>query len=162
MTPQELKAELDGDPTLIGYKNSDGSFKSVAELAMLLVRSSSQPNPVPPVRIPTGTLITPRLAAKVMGPAKANALAGAVKQTFPFIADHLLETGVDPVDPHTQGFFTALVQAGVISPADSDALASLGTRDDPNYSAVISGPSRLQALFGEDSVQHSLIAEALL
>lgn len=76
---------------------------------------------------PTNLLLTPSVAASILGPTKANAIAVAVKRALPGIADDLLRNGVNVSNPETGKFLGSLTAAGI--PAeDIAAINALGTK----------------------------------
>jgi hypothetical protein len=83
----------------------------------------TQPVVQSPVSTPNGRMITPLAAAALIGPTKAEAIALALKQTYPTIADHLLAGGIDPINTQAQAFLQGLVTANVITQADVQTLA---------------------------------------
>lgn len=72
--------------------------------------------------------LTPRVVASLIGPAKANAIAQALKSTFPAIGDVLMAEGVDPAHADTVAFLGQLKTAGTLSQADLDKLTASTTR----------------------------------
>lgn len=73
-------------------------------------------------QVPTGYRITPLDASAMLGPAKAQAIAAALRQAYPDIAESLMGSGIDPTNASAGGFFTGLVQASVLTPEDVAAV----------------------------------------
>lgn len=96
----------------------------------------------------TGALLTPVVAAKVLGPVKANVLAARTRAARPDIADALMREGVNLSDPLTAAFLGSLV-GGPISQADVDALLALGTR-----TVIQAHPPRFGRRFGPAQWPH--------
>lgn len=72
--------------------------------------------------------LTPLVAARVLGPVKANAVAAKVAASLPAIAASLMSSGVDLSDPTTAGFLASLVDGASVLAADVQALVALGKR----------------------------------
>lgn len=89
------------------------------------------PTPQGPAAEPTGVRLTPRVAARVVGAAKAEAIAAALRQQFPVTADFLMTEGIDPAAAETQAFLAQLQQVGTLEAGDVAALAAVGTRSVP-------------------------------
>lgn len=87
----------------------------------------TQPILQSPVSHPSGVLLTPVVAAKLVGAANAEKIAAALKSDFPITADHLMDEGIDPTKAETQGFLAQLVAGNVIAAADRDTLVTAGT-----------------------------------
>lgn len=87
----------------------------------------TQPVAQAPVSTPTGALLTPVAVARLLGPAKAEAVAAALKSAFPTVADHLMSEGVDPLAPATETFFASLVASNVLTSGDVTTLTATGT-----------------------------------
>lgn len=77
--------------------------------------------------IATNTKLTPIMAAGVIGPIKANAIAVKIGQLLPGIATALMDAGVDLSHAATGPFLNSLV-GGSVEQADIDALLTLGKR----------------------------------
>lgn len=81
--------------------------------------------PVLPPPIQTATqMLTPVVFAHILGPAKAESVALAIKNAFPTIADHLLDAGVDPTSPFVKAFLSQMVAGGVLTKTEVDAVAA--------------------------------------
>ena len=63
----------------------------------------------------TKTPLTPLTVAKVLGAAKAEIIATAVKSAYPNIADNLLINGLDPASMELQGFLQYLVTQNALT-----------------------------------------------
>jgi len=77
--------------------------------------------------VPTNARLTPILAASVLGPAKAEAIAHKTAQQLPTIAAALMSVGVNLSDPATAAFLDALVDGTSVTAADVAALKALGS-----------------------------------
>lgn len=77
---------------------------------------------------PTHAMLTPRLAASVIGPLKAEALAAKIKAALPNTADAYLLGGVDLSDDATSAFLDYCVDGTTVLQADVNTLKALGTR----------------------------------
>ncbi len=84
---------------------------------------------------PSGVRLTPLLVAGLLGPAKAEAIAVALKTAFPTIGELLMQAGVDPLAPASQTFFASLVAGNVITAEDVGVLAATAvvTTQSPSY-----------------------------
>lgn len=89
------------------------------------------PTPQDPVTTPTGLRLTPVTLAGLVGAAKTELVASAMKQAYPVTGDHLMTEGVDPLRAETLGFLSQLVSGGVLSEADVDAVRAAAVRVTP-------------------------------
>lgn len=97
---------------------------------------------------PTGVELTPRVAASVIGPLKAEILASRVLTALPSIGPALLAGGVSLGDPETAPFLSSLA-GGPLLQGDIDALLALGTR-----SVAESAPPRMSRRFDPEAWPH--------
>lgn len=82
----------------------------------------TEPVVPPPVATPNGLRLTPVRLAKIIGAAKTEAVAAALKAAYPLTAGYLMEEGVDPQTQEAGAFLAQLVTAGVLTPADLAAV----------------------------------------
>ncbi len=93
--------------------------------------------------------LTPLMAAGVLGPVKANALAAKVKSVLPDIADNLMRDGVDLSDPLTGVFLDSLVDGSTVHVEDVVILKAIGKR-----TITVTSPRRFDRRFDPEHWPH--------
>ena len=150
-----LAAEFKNDPESIGYKNPDGTFKTVREIAHLLLVRPMVPNPNPQPQLPK--------------PIDTNQLMSLVSPSTIAAADYLalkaIEEAADSGDRgRLQRQFQVWQAKGWLSdPTEIQAIQNelTATIPDPNWQPMVPGQSRLEQLFGETVIGYDKIETAL-
>lgn len=132
-----LRRELSG-------ADYDGKTVDEAWAWLMLPRAQA------PLSEPTGLRLTPVILAGLVGAAKAEACATALKAAYPVIGDHLMREGIDPLKAESAAFLGGLVAATVLSTEDAVAITAAAARPIP----VPSLPRRFDRRFDPDRWPH--------
>lgn len=152
MNLQQLKSEIENDPTAQGYAPhvASGADSLVAE--MLNAKTRQVLRPIPIFEFAMWCSISGIRAKLKAGMESENATIAAICDTALAVQSNPHATYLDLTDAGSAGMMTALVQAGVITQSESQALIAFCTRP----------TSRAEELFGFGSrVDDSMVAKAL-
>lgn len=145
-----LLDELTNDPVNLGYKNTDGSWKTASQIGALLTS-------------PIGTVTNPVTVTTLPKPVTIQDLVASAPNTIKALPDADLEPIAARVRAGDrdgiQRWADVLLLRSAMSQTEHDAVTALlaQTITDPNYQATVPGPSRLETLSGEGAIDHGLI-----
>lgn len=155
MDQAALSNELNTDPTSLGYKNTDGTWKTATQIAVILTT-------------PIGTVANPTPQANIPQPftyADIKALLSDASLVN-LKASSLLPRILDDINSDNRNVVIAWAQllynngtSSTITLAEQNSIISLmqSTIADPNYSATVPGPCRIQTLFNVGAISEAQI-----
>jgi hypothetical protein len=149
-----VKAELDNDPAGIGYKVNQ-TLQDHKTLTRLLTQPTNKPNPTPQPQVPAALTV-----ANLMSLLSASSQANIVHSGYAkVVADAIVAQDRDGLLLWMQ----LLLTSNVITSDEATALQNAlnVTIPDPQWSATVLGPSRLETIAGYGAIDTKDVADAL-